>query len=84
CHILFVSSSEEERLSELLKSFENRNVLTVSDIEGFAAKGVVIEFYKKEDFLRLKINLRAAERAGLKISSKLLDIVTIVDTDRIE
>ena len=78
CYILFVSSSERDRLSTIITSLENSSVLTVSDIDDFAGRGGIVCFYKEGGNIKFKINLGAADRAGLKLSSKLLELAKIV------
>jgi hypothetical protein len=78
CHILYVSRSEEPRLGQILRELEGRNVLTVSDIEGFAEKGGVIGFFTSGSKVRLRINIASAKHAALTISSKLLRPAEIV------
>ena len=79
CHILFVSSSERDKLSSIITYLGKSSVLTVSEIDDFARRGGIIGFYKKENNIRFKINLGAANSAGLKISSKLLELAKIVE-----
>lgn len=81
CHILFIGSSEQERLAEVFESVENFSVLTVGDVDRFARMGGVINFIIRANKIRFLINLRAGERAGLAISSQLLNLAEIVDTD---
>lgn len=78
CHILFISPSEEERLGEILRAVGNSSVLTVSDIEKFSQSGGIIRFTQDGNKIRFEINLDAAERAGLRISSRLLKLARIV------
>jgi uncharacterized protein DUF4154 len=78
CHIVFVSAVESPRLPEILGSLRGRNVLLVGETEGFASAGGVIQFVLDENRVRFVINPDAANRAGLKISSKLLALATIV------
>ena len=54
-------------------------VLTVSDTNGFAHQGVIINLIKVDNKIRFEINPAAAERAGLKISSHLLRLARIVE-----
>lgn len=56
----------------------NWNALTISDIEGFAERGGVIGFIALENKIHFAINVDAAERMGLKISSQLLRLAKIV------
>jgi hypothetical protein len=78
CHILFISSSEKGHLHEILKSTKGTNILTIADTEGFAEKGIMINFYTEEERVRFEINLDAARRANLTISSRLLSLSKIV------
>lgn len=78
CDILFVGSSEEERLTRILEALGNSGILTIGDTEGFAQKGVMINFYVENRTVRFEINPKAAVRTGLRISSNLLRIAKIV------
>jgi len=78
CQILFISRSESERVPEILSSVKNRPVLTVSDADGFANQGGMIQFVTDKSRIRLRINLDAAQAANLTISSKLLRVAELV------
>lgn len=72
CHILYVSRSQEADLGHVLWALGKRSVLTVSDIDGFSRAGGMIRFLTEDNKVRFRINVDAAESAGLVISSKLL------------
>ena len=72
CHVLFVSRSERERLGQIVTAVRNAPVLTVGDTPGFIDQGGMINFVLEGSKVRFDINQEAAERAGLKISSRLL------------
>ena len=78
CHILFIGAAEEKQLVELLRAVGNRSVLTVGEGERFAHVGGVINFTLQDNKVRFEINLDAADRARLKISSKLLRLATVI------
>jgi hypothetical protein len=78
CHIVFISSSEKKRASEIIAQLQTTPVLTVGETEQFIDQGGVINFTKKEGKVRLEINLQAAQQANLQISSKLLSVADIV------
>ncbi len=78
CQILFISSSERQRLRHLLDTLKGSSVLTVGDTEGFAQLGGMINFTLEENRVRFEINQDAAEKAGLKISSRLLSLAKII------
>jgi hypothetical protein len=79
CHILFVSTSERGRLGELVRKLQSgrQRVLLVSDIENFGAAGGVISFFTEGNKMRFEINVDAADRFGLRFSSKLLKLARI-------
>jgi YfiR/HmsC-like len=78
CQIVFVSSSEKKRMPEILAVLKGTNTLAVGETEGFAASGGVIQFTIEDQRVRFIINVDAAERAGLQISSKLLALARVV------
>ena len=82
CHILFISSSEERRLSSTLAKLAGKSVLTVGESEWFARDGGMIRFETVDESLRLEINLRSVQSAGLEISSRLLKLARISSYDR--
>lgn len=78
CNLLFVASSEKPRLTEIVAHVRNRPILTVSDIRGFEKDGGIIAFFLQDNRVRFRINMNAAEKARLKISSHLLEIADVV------
>lgn len=78
CHILFVSASEKKHLSEIVAKVKELPVLTVGEAEPFISQGGVINFTKKEGKVRLQIDLGAARKAKLQLSSKLLSVADSV------
>jgi hypothetical protein len=74
CQVLFVSASEAAHASEIAKKIAGWSVLTVGDTEQFWEHGVMIELLMDGQRVRFRINRGAAERASLKISSKLLQL----------
>ncbi|MGZ4787919.1 MAG: YfiR family protein [Terriglobales bacterium] len=78
CRILFVSTSERPRLVSVMAALSHLPILTVSDIDGFVDRQGIIEFVMDRDRVRFQVNLSAAERAGLTLSSELLKVATSV------
>ena len=72
CHLMFVSSSERGRFSQILGSLGGADVLTVGDAPGFLEAGGLINFTLEEKKVRFAINQAAVERSRLKVSSKLM------------
>ncbi len=78
CQILFVSPSEDKRLAQILRRLRGASVLTVGETRDFAVRGGVIGLLVSEGRVRFEINVAAAERASLRVSSKLLRLGRIV------
>ncbi len=83
CHVLFVSSSEKPNFSDILADLRNQSALTVGDVENFAAQGGIINLLLAERTVRLQINPDAARRAGLRISSQVLEMAQIVGDSKL-
>jgi hypothetical protein len=78
CAVLFISSSESSRLSEILSKTGTLPILTVGEDESFLQKGGIINFMLKEGKIHLEINLNAAQKVKIQISSKLLSVADVV------
>lgn len=84
CHVLFVSASEHEHSSRILGSVQSAGVLTVSDTDGFAEAGGVIEFVIEQNRVRFIVNLDAATQDRLRLSAKLLALARVVGHSQAE
>jgi hypothetical protein len=84
CQLVFVSSSEEKRLPAILARLDSDPVLTVGESRGFARRGGIINFYLEGNKVRFEINAEVARRDKLHISSQLLSLGKIVESDETE
>ena len=73
--ILYISATTEERREYLLSRLRDESTLTVSDKS--ALPGGIISFVIQDNKVRFEIDAEAAERAGLKLSSKLLALAKV-------
>ena len=78
CQIVFIPLTAKHQAASIVKGLTGSSAFTVGETEGFAMRGGIINFAVEGNKLHLEINPLAAERAGLKISSKLLNIATVV------
>ncbi len=81
CHILFIvaGADADGRLTKALATTKKAPVLLVGDMEGFAQRGSVVNFFiDDQSTVKFEINTDAAKRAGLTISSQLLRVARIV------
>lgn len=77
--VLFVSARASARLSALSREHRRDPVLVVSDGEGALEHGSVINFLVMDGNVRFEVSLPAAERRGLKLSSRLLSVALRVE-----
>ena len=79
CHVLFIARSEQGRWRTITRQIAKRPILTISDFEGFAREGGVVQLGIDRNKLRLTVNLAAARNNGLAISSKVLRLAEVID-----
>lgn len=77
-HIVVLGGAAQAQFPEVMKKLEGADVLTVGDIPRFARKGGMIGFVTENGRVRIEINLRAARRAGLKVSGKLMEVARVI------
>lgn len=82
CHVLYISTSKRKIVAQILSGLNGASVLTVGEMSQFAAQGGMIQFTLEDKQVRFEINLDAASRMGLKISSRLLVLARIVKDQR--
>jgi YfiR/HmsC-like len=82
CHILLITFQDKERISQILRWVQSSTVLTVGQSSEFTHLGGMINLVRNDSTLELEINPRAAEAAGLKISSRLLAVSRVVALPR--
>ncbi len=78
CNLVFVNAAEKKQWPELQKFLADKSILTVSDFEGFAASGGMIEFGKKEAHISADLNMDATIAAHLHVQERLLKLVTVI------
>jgi len=77
CEILFIGASEWKRARALLYVLKAAPILTVGETDDFTSFGGVVAFQLEGPRVRIQIDLGSAERAKLRISSKLLNLAEI-------
>lgn len=74
CQVLFISASEKKRFPEILEALRGKSILTVSESDHFLRDGGMINFVIVDLKVRFQINNEPARKAGLIISSDLLNL----------
>lgn len=78
CHVAFIGEPADKRIRDELANLKGSPVLTVGETEQFAKDSGMIGFCMEESKIRFDINLEAAEKANLRISSRLLTLAKTV------
>lgn len=78
CQMVYGGDLDRARARHLIQVTSGLPVLTVGASSDFAARGGVANFYVDDGRMRFTVNTAAAERARLRISSKLLSLARIV------
>jgi hypothetical protein len=77
CHILYISAGERKSLAKLSATMARNAVLTISEGSNSDNREQVIGLPTVDEHVRIDVNLSAAQRSGLTISSKLLHLATV-------
>ena len=78
CALLYIAEPSSRKLHALLERVRDRNTLTVGDSGSFAKEGGMVGLVRNGDQVQIQVNLQAAQAAQLKISSRLLNLSTII------
>ncbi len=73
CHLLFLTG-KDSRIRDILADLEGVPVLTVGESPKFNDLGGGIQFFIQDNKVRFGINLEAAQKSNLRVSSKLLRV----------
>lgn len=79
CQMWYVSAAEFPEFQRNLPTIAAQPVLTISSVPGFARAGGMLEFYLEDNKVRLRANLAALHRAQIRVSSRLLRLVELVE-----
>jgi hypothetical protein len=75
-HMLFVSHTRAARLAEGLAALHPPTTLVVTESPGALNRGSAINFLIEDGQVRFEVSQEAAERRGLKLSSRLLAVAS--------
>ncbi|MFE3867461.1 YfiR family protein [Flavobacterium sp. LS2P90] len=78
CNILFVPYNCTIPIETILAKFSGKPILIVTEQNGYGKKGAHMNFVIVENKLKFEVNLKAINKAGIGISSFLLQHAIIV------
>ena len=78
CSILYIAESEEKNIHNTLLKMEGKSILTIGEADSFARDGGMVGLVEAGDQIHMQVNPEAAQRAGIKIGQRLLNLALIV------
>ena len=76
-HILFIGKEKSPEVVDILKVLKGQDVLTVSDMEDFTAKGGMLKFFVADNKLRFELNMREYKNTNIQLSSRLMRLAKL-------
>lgn len=80
CDLLFVSKDQMALWPQIRAVARQHAILTVSDMEGFAHRGGIINLLTSDRKIQIEINIEEARRNGFEFSAKLLRLARIINS----
>lgn len=80
CNVLIIHQNHVAELPQLIPAVIKNQILTISDAQGFATSGGMIELSKENEKISLHINTGALSSAGLDVQESMLKLARVVST----
>jgi hypothetical protein len=78
CNVLYVAELQAGDFRKALDKVRDRNILTVGETDSFVRGGGMIGLVNTGDHIQIEANPEAAQRVGVRISSRVLNLALIV------
>jgi hypothetical protein len=78
CHLLYIGAEDAAAVDAIVGELKGMPVLTVSAGERFARHGGIVGLLLEGNKIRFAINPETAQRSGVRLSSRLLSLATII------
>lgn len=78
CHMLFIPDNKSAELPSVLTKLNGKATLVITEKAGLAGQGSFINFVEVNQRLKFEINEAAIKKAGLQISSTLLNLGILI------
>lgn len=82
CNMVYVSGLDRIRTIKLLSGIVGKPILTIGERNDFLEQGGLVNLEMKEGKINIQVNLDAATRSGIKISSRVLALTTIINVKK--
>ena len=80
CEVLVLPKLKTEELKRFTSYAPPSNVLTISDTQGYAKLGIMINLIVLNNKIKFEVNLNQVDSTNLTISSSLLKLAKIVES----
>ena len=78
CQVVFIGASEKPRVDDIIGELKDQPILTVSEVEGFAERGGMVNLLTGPNRIVVEVNRQVASQARLTLSSQLLKVAKLV------
>lgn len=78
CSLLYVAEPDVKQVRKALEKVKGASVLTIGETDAFARAGGMVGLVNNGDHIQIEVNLEAAQSAGIRISSRVLNLAVIV------
>jgi len=78
CHLLHIAHYDRKGFENIAPELVKQSVLSIGSQDWLTSAGGVVSLPMVDDNVRIQVNLGVAQRSGLKVSSKLLKIATVL------
>jgi len=78
CSMLYIADSQAKKIRATLEKVEDKSIVTVGEADSFTQIGGMVGLVKVGELIQMQVNLEATQRAGIKISSRMLNLAMIV------
>jgi hypothetical protein len=78
CGIVYFGDASTDEIRKTLAKIRGRAVLTLGETDAFPLCGGMVSLVKAEDHIQIVVNLPVTQSSGVKISSRVLNLATIL------
>jgi YfiR/HmsC-like len=81
CSVLVIGRLDSQQVARILVAAAGTQVMTFGQTDGFLEAGGAVQFTRKQNALQFSVNLKATNKARVKLDARLLDMAKRVLQD---
>ena len=78
CNLVYIAESQSGKVHAIIDKLGNKPIVSVGETEWFARDGGIIGLVKSGTQIQMQVNVEAAQKAGVRISPRLLNLAQTV------